>query len=39
LTEGILAIALFEATTVLDGKTTKELETVKPEDGGKAIIF
>ena len=39
LTEGILTIALFETTTALDGKTDEELETIKPEDGCKAITF
>ena len=39
LTEGIRTIALFETTTALDGKTDEELETIKPEDGCKAITF
>ena len=39
MTEGILTIALFETTTALDGKTDEELETIKPEDGCKAITF
>jgi hypothetical protein len=37
--EGFLTITLFEATSALDGETDKELETIKPENGCKAITF
>lgn len=39
LKEGILTIALFEATTALDGETDEESETIKLEDGCIAITF
>jgi len=39
LTEGAFAIPLFEGPTMLGRHANQETETVKPEDGCKAVAF
>jgi hypothetical protein len=39
MSEGILAITLFEAMPMLNSQTDKEVEAVEAKDGCKTVTF